>query len=130
MYSYHLGCTVDHPSDFVGKVIVSVEGLEKDSEQVTFTTECGSKYVMLHEQDCCESVWLEDIDGDSSDLVRATVMSYEESSEENPEASESGTWTFYTIITDKGRVWLRWNGESNGYYSESVDFYKIIREGR
>ena len=47
-----------------GKTIVKIEGMEKDSGCIEFFCSDGTKYVMDHEQDCCESVYLEDVCGD------------------------------------------------------------------
>jgi len=47
----------------------------------------------------------------------------EEISNEEPYAgNDSYTWTFYRFSTSKGTVTVRWLGESNGYYSESVSY--------
>ena len=112
-----------------GKTIVSIDGLEKGSEGVTFRTSDGSQYEMYHQQDCCEVVQIEDVTftGCIDDLIGVPVLVAEESSAD-AEADEwcSGTWTFYKIATVKGWVDIRWLGESNGYYSESVDFVKVI----
>jgi hypothetical protein len=83
-------------------------------------------FTFLHYQDCCESVSIEDIVGDLSDLVGEPLLIAEEVSGETPadfdkDYHESVTWTFYKFATRKGYVDVRWLGESNGYYSESVD---------
>ena len=108
-------------SDFKGLVFTSVVGLEQQSEEVIFTSSCCRKFKMYHEQDCCESVYVSDVCGDTSDLVGAAVVSAEERIIE----LKTMTATFYDIQTTAGSVTIRWNGESNGYYSESVDIEEI-----
>jgi len=114
--------------DLVGKTIKEVKGLEKGSEEVRIFTECGQEYMFYHLQDCCESVELNDFDGDAEDLTGALIVSAEEVENSDvdeckkpDEYSESWTWTFYKIETNKGGIWMRWLGESNGWYSEEVD---------
>ena len=117
-----------HISDLIGKTIVEIRGMEKGNGTITFTCSDGSTYYMYHEQDCCESVYIEDVIGDVDRLLNNPILMAEErTSHDNQmdDSDESFTWTFYALATVKGYVDLRWYGTSNGYYSESVDFKKI-----
>ena len=101
----------------------------KDFEEVLF--EFDDKIVRLyHEQDCCEFVWIESIVGNLEDLVGNPLLLAEESTGDYEKAGDSGTWTFYKFATIKGYVDIRFIGESNGYYSESVYIaeYQKIKE--
>ena len=109
-------------SELVGKVLVSVENI--DNERLVFTVEDGSVYELTHYQDCCEDVRIEDITGDFSYLVGSPITMADESSNSEYENFVSRTWTFYKLATLKGYVDIRWLGESNGYYSERVDFVR------
>ena len=115
-------------SNLLGKTITSIEGANKGSGEIRIKTSDGKSYRMYHYQDCCEYVRVEDIVGDVSDLVgKPVTMAEEVSNADDPkpyddDGDTSHTWTFYKLATVKGYVTLRWLGESNGYYSESVDF--------
>lgn len=75
-----------------------------------------------HTQSCCESVDLEDIIGDMSDLLNTPIVNaYESDSGSNEEGGSYNQWVFYTLSTIKGTVVLRFYGSSNGYYSTEVD---------
>lgn len=114
-----------------GKVFTQIV-IGEHKDRITFTTARG-EYALYHSQDCCESVALQDVNGDLADLIGTPILRAEESSNSRehpldygPEyPSESYTWTFYRLTTIKGTVVLRWLGESNGWYSEFVDFVKV-----
>jgi hypothetical protein len=110
-----------------GKTLVSVEDCQIGSDRVTFRTTDGKSYSLFHSQNCCESVSINDIDGDFNDLIGEPLLVAEENSSldgfvDTVKHYDSYTWSFYRLATQKGWVVIRWLGESNGYYSESVDF--------
>lgn len=121
-------------SDLNGKTVVQIM-VEKESDDPTlygdriiFLCSDGSEYLMQHEQDCCETVEIESIDGDIKNLLNTPIVMAEDVSEEG-EAKDtwdySHTWTFYKLATAKGYVTIRWYGTSNGYYSERVSFVRV-----
>jgi len=120
--------------NLLGKTLTSVEVITEDYNDhfIKFVTTEGETFVMYHEQDCCESVSIESIEGELSCLVGNPILLAEEATKSgkiDPEDdwSDSQTWTFYKLATIKGYVDIRWNGSSNGYYSETVDFVKLLQ---
>lgn len=109
-----------------GETVVEVKGKE-GSEELAFVLADGRTFVMFHDQQCCESVIVEDIAGDMGDLIDRPLVQAEEVSGgtqegRNPHRNvDSYTWTFYKLSTERGGVTIRWLGCSNGCYSEQVD---------
>ena len=99
-------------------------------DEIVFITQNGKKYRMYHPQDCCECVQIEDVCGDLNDILGSEILIAECVTNEGQENCSSITWTFYKIMTINAVVTIRWKGESNGYYSESVDFVDITEEDR
>lgn len=114
-------------SEFKGKTLVDVV---VGYDTIYFEFDDGSTYKMYHDQDCCESVTVDDIDGDLRDLIGSPLLVAEERTDCNTPPTDnryydnSFTWTFYTLATIKATVVIKWFGTSNGYYSERVSIRK------
>ncbi|MBD8005841.1 DUF7448 domain-containing protein [Bacillus norwichensis] len=121
MYGNYLNVDV-----LLGKTLSEIKN--NNNHELLFYTTDGEKYKMYHDQDCCESVGIEEIIGDLGDLINSPITMAEEVTNQGETDWGSQTWTFYKFATNKGYVTIRWLGESNGYYSESVDFVKVENE--
>ena len=113
--------------ELLGKTLTEVKHvLDRygEHEVINFYTE-DVHYQQYHDQDCCESVTVEDICGDLDDLVGSPILLAEEVINEK---QDNQTWTFYRISTIKGSVTIRWYGKSDGNYSERVSFVKMLRK--
>ncbi len=106
----------------ITKTIKSIAGLHEGSEEVIISFTDGTEIVQNHDQNCCEEVSVSQVDGDIKRHLNAELYTIEEKTQDMGDAAdETGTWTFYTMVTSRGYLDWRWQGESNGYYSESVD---------
>lgn len=110
-------------NEMIGKVPYRIEQ-DENNKTLTFYFTDNTKGKFYHEQDFSEYVRIEDVNGDWSDLVGNPILVAEERtySANEDEVPDCGTWTFYTFRGINGSVDVRWLGESNGYYSESVYF--------
>ena len=110
--------------------------VNKQDDVITYTSECGQQFRMLHHNDCCETVYIEDVEGDINDLIGSPILvaeTVQDAMQQSmnliiPLPEKNGQceqWTFYRLATAKGWVVIRWYGDSNGYYSTDVSFERV-----
>lgn len=132
-YKYPVNVSFD---TLVGKTLTEILRNSQYDDTLTFVTTDGEKYQMFHASDCCESVSIEDINGDLADLIGSPITLAEESTSDVQPVDapapqwrdDAELWTFYRLATEKGYVTIRWYGSSNGYYSVSVSFQQTFED--
>lgn len=116
--------------DLVGETLAYIDA-DDQGEEVMLTTQSGRRIRIFHNQDCCETVRVEDTQGNWHDLIGRVIIEATEDvrpqGDPPPEYPDSWTRTTLTFKVDGATVISKWIGESNGYYSESVDIEELSR---
>jgi hypothetical protein len=127
--NFSMGCYMSERiglNSLVGEVLTHVD--TDGVDQIMLTTASGRKISIYHWQDCCETVQIVDTEGNWHDLIGKVVIDASESVYAGDPPSEySDSWTRTDLIfkVDGATLISRWIGESNGYYSESVDISEV-----
>lgn len=112
-------------SNLLGKEVTDV--YQYDTDAIVILTNDNKATVLLHFDECCEHVYVDDVCGDLEDVRGLVVRAEEASNMVDTPNSESGseTWTFYKLDTVKGDIVIRFVGSSNGNYSEAVTVFEV-----
>ena len=122
--------------EFIGETVSEVY-VDDFKEYVIIAFESGKGVMLKHDQECCEEVVIDDINGDINDLAGQRILMFTEVVSDGNNLPEEyrdikidnySTWSFYTISTLKDDITIRWYGSSNGYYSEIVDVISLTPE--
>lgn len=113
-------------NELVGETLAFIDASEGE---ILLTTQSGRRIRIHHEQDCCETVRVEDTQGNWHDLIGKVIIEATEDVQPqgDPPPEYQDSWTRTTLIfkVDDATVISKWIGESNGYYSESVDIEEL-----
>ncbi len=118
---------VNKIEEFLGKTLREVI-VHEDNDHIIFHFTNGEMYEMMHDQECCESVYIESITGDLGDLIGNPLLMAEYVTKDiqmGKNMNDLEEWTFYKFATINGYVDIRWYGGSNGYYSVDVSIDRI-----
>tara|TARA_R110000851_G_scaffold73880_1_gene162942 strand:- start:392 stop:778 length:387 start_codon:yes stop_codon:yes gene_type:complete len=106
-------------SDIIGRTVFNVDQTEDEIYMIFSDGSLGRFY---HDARDAAEVNIDDVNGDWADLIGHPLLVADERISESDTRHGSETWTFYTFRGIGGSVDVKWHGESDGYYSESVEF--------
>jgi len=104
----------------LGRVFSAVERIEN-----TIWFHGTNSYKLYHDAECCETVIIEDVCGDLSDLVGVPILVASEDINSSEHGDGEQQWTFYHLRTIKGTVAIRFHGTGNGYYSIGASLFSV-----
>lgn len=136
--------------ELIGKTFIKIStigGTTKYPDGICLETKDKIKYILAHNQHCCEFVSVKDIIGDLQDLLNEpiTIATSEKKEDKSPREFKNvilqreefiknekikkttdvtGLWTFYKLATKKGEVNISWFGLS-WRYSVDIEVVKI-----
>lgn len=126
--------------DLIGQRINGVF-LADSNRTMVFRTVQGKLYRYITQSDCCNTVWVNHINGlniigkgDTFDLMRGALVT----GGEDKEWTENRGWTaadggeygdviqdgFFTLHTDRGYIDIEVRNDHNGYYGGSFDYFE------
>ncbi len=110
--------------ELVGKQLVQIRGAHPESERITFEFLDGSRYILEPEMFGDEDVYVkvECIVGNLQDLIDTPILRAEISTEDW--CDSRAIWTTFKLITIRGEVNITWLGETRGFKSIEVGFYR------
>jgi hypothetical protein len=110
--------------DLIGNTIKSYYCVDDYYSHIDFTD--GTRLVMYHQNECCESIEIESFDIEP--LIGKTITDIDYTLVEIPTEYGGSTRTSLILETLDNKITLSWLGESNGYYSEQVNYriYPIL----
>lgn len=115
-------------NSLVGETLTHID-VDETKNEIMLTTTSNKRIRIYHDQDCCESVRIEDTEGNWHDLIGKVIIEASEdvrpAGDPPPKSPDSWTRTDLRFRVDGATVICRWIGESNGYYSESVHIKDI-----
>lgn len=109
----------------IGSVVARVEASTR-GESATIHMHGGATLRLVLDGDCCSSSYFTK-EAQFADLVGAKILAFEEVDsspdgfeEYDLDGTDSLSWHFLKVTTDKGHVTIDWRNDSNGYYDGTL----------
>jgi hypothetical protein len=113
-------------NELIGCIITDI--IKTDAE--IFLKIKNRQFAIMHMQDCCEDVYIEDVTGNLDHLLNYPLIMCEScNNNRNPKTyHDTATWTVIKLATIKGYVTIRFCGDSDGCYCEDANLYLLKGE--